>query len=175
MGRGNDIIPWAGEARGKSYDFTYERGQGIHILTVNDVEYTFKAGFMKSYNTEAKFKFDGIDARFVVIRKEPDVVVDGVHLKSGKPYIAMPKWAWVFVVLCLAIPFVSFGGILSIIIGIAGVALCKICARNTLPTAVRVLLCLLATIVTYIVAWGIWYTTLWAIQALLLPRTNLAR
>jgi hypothetical protein len=153
-------ITWVSEIKGKNYSFNYEKRKKLHVLTVNGVETIVKGDFLSLfYGIDTSIDLDGSPARFVAIKNEPDIAVDGVYLRSGKKYLARPAWALVFIIISLAIPVVSIGGALPALLGLGGAALNVLASRNTLPLAVRILLCLIATIVVWVVFYVIWYGT----------------
>jgi len=144
-------IEWESTISGGRYTFSYEKIKRKHTLTVNGVPHVIKVGFLSAMlGIDEKFDLNGREARFVMVRGKPDVVVDDVHLQSGKPYVKRPTWAIVFAFICLAIPVVSLGGALPILLGLGGASLCIMVAKSTLPLAVRVMLAVIITIAAWV-------------------------
>ena len=62
---------------------------------------------------------------------------------EASPPEPMPAWAWVFIVVCGAIPVVSLGGAIPAMIGFTGAFGCAAVSRNrSLPAGVRLGSCL---------------------------------
>ncbi|MCL2253177.1 MAG: hypothetical protein FWC09_01910 [Lachnospiraceae bacterium] len=148
------LITWQSVINEQNYEFSYQKVKGKNILTVNGTPNTIKVGFLSSLlGLDEKFDFDGKEARIVMVKGQPDIVINDTYLKSGKPYIARPAWAIVFAILCFAIPVVSLGGAIPIVLGFAGAALCVTVSKSSLSMAVRLILCILITVV----AWVLWF------------------
>lgn len=147
-----------------SYAFTYEKlKSNKHLLTVNGNPVEIKAGFLSQIlGFDETFMLYNMEARLVIEKGIPDVVVNGVHLQSGEPYKKRPVWMMVFAIICVLIPIVSLGGALPVLIGIGGAAICASISKSSLSTAVKVILC----IVTTSVAWFLWYLLMVAVGVL---------
>jgi hypothetical protein len=64
----------------------------------------------------------------------------------------MPGWGWIFVVSCGAIPLVTLGGALPIIIGLGGAAACAaVAARTSMPVVSRVVICVAIALASWAV------------------------
>jgi hypothetical protein len=62
-----------------------------------------------------------------------DISVDGRSVLSSQPVATLqlvPKWAWIFIAACFAIPVVALGGALPVLIGVGGAYLCVVIARR---------------------------------------------
>lgn len=152
---------WSAVIDGKGYKFTHQIIKNKHVITINGDTIEVKGSLLsKTLNFDEKITFDGREARFFVDKQTPDIVVDGVCIRSGKKYIARPAWSIVFAVICLLIPVVSLGGAIPFLIGFAGAAICISAARTTLPTAVRVGLCVIITALV----WGLFVFLLYLAQ-----------
>ena len=148
------ITKWESQIDGTNYTFLHEKVKGIHILTVNGVKTDIKGGFMSMMlGFDEKFMLDGREARLVIEKNKPDVIIDGVYLQSGKQYVQRPAWVTVFAIICVLIPIVSLGGALPAILGFAGAALCVSVSKTSLPAALRLILC---TVIT-LLAWIVWF------------------
>lgn len=147
-------IVWTGSVNDEYHVFSYQRVKGKHILTINGAPITIKPRLTSSLiGFDEPFVFNGLPARFVIEKRQPDVVVNGVYSRSGKVYRPRPKWAIVFAFICIALPIASLGGALPALMGFGGAALCVTIAKSTMPAAARVILCVLTTIA----AWALWF------------------
>ncbi len=148
------ITEWESQINGKDYKISYERIKGKHVVTVNGEPTTVKCGFMSAMiGFDEKFMIDGNEARLVIARNKPDIVVNGVFLQSGKEYIHRPAWAMGFALACVLIPIVSLGGALPILFGIGGATLCINVSRSSMSTLARVISCTFITLA----AWILWF------------------
>ncbi len=145
------VVRWTSDIDGKSYNFVYEKAKGNHTITVNEETHELNISLMSEITSfDEKFTFDGRDARLVIRKKQPDVVVDGICLRSGERYVGRPAWSLIFAVLCLIIPIVSLGGAIPVVLGLAGAVLCTNVSKTSLSTALRVILCSAITILAWI-------------------------
>jgi len=62
-----------------------------------------------------------------------------------------PRWAWIFMGLCLLIPIVTRGGAVPAVLGFIGAWGCAQVASTRWPIVVRVALCVLVTIASWVV------------------------
>jgi len=146
-----NMTQWQSQIDGRHYYFSHERKGGRHTLVVNGMPMEVKASFMSSIlGFDEHIQLDGRDARLVLEKNQPDIVVDNVHLRSGKPYVKRPAWVIAFAILCILIPIVSLGGALSALIGFGGAAACVAISKSLLPTPARVVLCTVVTIAAWI-------------------------
>ncbi|MCL2547504.1 MAG: hypothetical protein FWE06_10055 [Oscillospiraceae bacterium] len=144
-------IEWVSQIDGKDYSFSYEKVKGKHVLTANGVPIEVKASFWSMIlGFDEGFMLDGKEARLVVESKEPDVVIDGQYVRSGKVYVKRPAWVLVFAVLCILIPIVSLGGAIPAVIGFCGAAGCVSVSKTTLSTPIRVLICTGITVLAWV-------------------------
>ncbi|MDR2598752.1 MAG: DUF1266 domain-containing protein [Oscillospiraceae bacterium] len=142
---------WKSRIDGFDYSFSHEKVKRKHILTVNGEPIEIKGGFLSSIiEFDEKFMFYGKEARFVFKKGVPDVAVNGVFLQSGKQYIQRPAWVMVFIVLCGLIPIVALGGVLPVLIGFGGIALCVSISKTSLSTVIKVFLCIVSTIAVWL-------------------------
>lgn len=155
------IKEWKSEIEGKIYEFSLEKVKRSQVLTVNGIPIKIKPGFMSMIlGFDEKFILDDKEARLVIERNKPDVVIDGFFLESGKKYIEPPIWVMAFVIICNLIVVVNLGGLLPAILGLSGGSLCLKVSRKSFPIVFRVLLC---TVIT-VLAWSLWF---WVIKILL--------
>lgn len=64
----------------------------------------------------------------------------------------LPGWAWLFCGGCLAIPVVTLGGAVPVLLGLGGASLCNTVARKDgMAVGARVALCATITLI----AWGL--------------------
>ncbi len=70
-------------------------------------------------------------------------------------FATMPKWAWVFIVACIAIPIVAVGGAIPVVIGMLGAFTCRsIAVNDERSTAMNAGLCLGVTVIAWAVFVG---------------------
>lgn len=63
----------------------------------------------------------------------------------------VPAWSWIFIGLCILIPFVTLGGAVPAGIGIIGAMSCSsIASKNKWSLMLRVIICLSVTVVSWI-------------------------
>ena len=76
------------------------------------------------------------------------------HLKDSLKFNLLPqapRWAWVFIGLCLLIPVVTLGGAVPTMIGFLGASLCSAsAAHKQWRMAVRVIACVLVSVASWI-------------------------
>lgn len=66
--------------------------------------------------------------------------------KAGNPFGDLPRWAWIFVVMCLAIPVITLGGALPGALGAGAAAGCaSVAKKHEQSVRARVLICLAIT------------------------------
>lgn len=143
-------IEWESTINNKNYAFSYQRVKGKHILTINGVPNTIKVSFFSTlFGFDEKFDLDGIEARLVIERQIPDIVANGIYVKSGKAYRSRPVWATVFAFICIAMPVATLGGALPMVFGLFGGILCIRVSKTSLPIAARIILCTLITLAVW--------------------------
>ena len=147
------ITEWESSIDGKDYKFAYQKVKGRHILEFNGEKVTLKGGAKSFFlGFDEPFNLDGKEARLVINSKKPDIVVDGVLLQSGETYVPAPVWSVVFIILCGLLPIISLGGLIPAVLGIGGATICGAVAKASMPGFLRVLICLLITLVVWIIA-----------------------
>ena len=68
-----------------------------------------------------------------------------------------PRWAWIFMILCVLIPIVSMGGAIPGALGIGGAAACaNLAASKKMKKAARVISCIELTVL----CWELWFLML---------------
>jgi hypothetical protein len=148
-----DPVSWESVINGNSYRFEYQKVKKDYILTVNGIEKRIKPGFLSQFLLfDERFDLDGIEARLILNRTEPDIVINDVCVRSGKKNVMMPGWAPIFYVLNFAIVVISFGGVISFLLSMLGAVGCVYASKLPLPMIVRLLVCILITVVV----WGLW-------------------
>ena len=151
MGKTSKITQWYSVINNTNYNFVYEKKKGKHTLTINDVPHVIKAGFISTMiGFDEKFTFDGVDARLVIEKKIPDVVINNTFLQSGKHYVERPRWSMIFVIICVLIPIVSLGGALPALLGFGGASMCVNVSKKDKPTAVKIILCIVITFLVWL-------------------------
>ena len=143
---------WISEIDEMTYEFTYQlvRKKG-HTLTINGEEQVIRPSFLSSFiGIDEEFTFDNQMAHFVIDRNEPDIAVAGRLLRSGKNYVARPKWVMVFVILCGLVPIITLGGAIPVMIGMGGASACVAISKMETSTGLKVFLCILVTIASWL-------------------------
>jgi hypothetical protein len=65
---------------------------------------------------------------------------------------ATPQWAYLFAALCGAIPVVTLGGAIPVVVGLGGAGACMTVSRTySVPAALRFLVCLGITAVAWLI------------------------
>jgi len=114
-----------------------------------------------SFFGEGEYEFKiGSHRCLVVVRiswlnRAYDLAIDGISITTGAALTgipATPKWAWIFVALCVFIPLISGGGALPVLFGLGGAFICVSIARDTAKaTGLRLALCGGVTILAWVV------------------------
>jgi len=144
------ITEWESQYNGQTYTFSHEKVKGKRILKVNGEATEIKPGFWSFLlSLDEPFTFEGKEARFVEIGGEFDIAVDGILLKSGKPYVKQPKWIVAFFV--PLIPLFINSGVVGAIGAIVGAAALQAVGRKLLPVLIKVLISIGIVVATWIV------------------------
>jgi hypothetical protein len=83
-----------------------------------------------------------------------DVVINGYSVEEqgmARPIVPMPVWAWIFFVACLAIPVITLGGAIPVVLGLFGAGGSSWAARNqdwNIPT--RIAACVGITVLAWV-------------------------
>jgi len=104
----------------------------------------------ESYELRMQFRF--LQGVFnVTLLKRGQEVYDQDFSMQGKAFatkkVLIPKWSYIFVVLCGIIPFVSLGGALPVLLGMGGAG---ICISTAMPTLVRIVLSSVVTVMVWV-------------------------
>lgn len=150
---------WKNEYEGKVYEFSHEKIRGTHVLTVNGEPIEIKGSFLSSVlGFDEGFTLDGKEARLVIEKRKPEVVLEGVYLNSGQKHVIRPVWGIVFAFLCILMPIVNLGGAIPAALGVGGGMLCINISKKPFSIAIRVILCIGVTALV----WGIWFALIMA-------------
>jgi hypothetical protein len=132
-----------------------------------------REGRMRSFDMGGDYPFQiggktlAVHARSSALAMSYDLSVDDHSITTGhpiEPLRPLPRWAWIFIVACLAAVVIWFGrgGSGAIPAGIVGgvtagaAALCVVFARDpSRPRNVSIALCLVATVCVWVVAFGL--------------------
>jgi len=100
--------------------------------------------------SEFPFEFNGRKLLLVISpnSNKGDIVADGCYLSTGKPYIPLPKWAWIFIFPLF--PLVITGGAIGAMCGILGFGICAKLVRNSSNTKIQILLCVIMVVLTWV-------------------------
>lgn len=94
----------------------------------------------------------GKECRLVAVGTKADLVVDGQYLTGKRPYVPyqkLPKWAWVFIGLCLLI--CVNGGAISFAIGFFSAMQCgRTAVSPYAETKTKVLSCIGITVAAWV-------------------------
>lgn len=154
MKKATKITEWQTEINGNYYNISHEIIKRKHMLTINESTQEVRCGFTSAViGFDEKFMLDGMEARLVFEKNKPDIVVNGIFLRSGKTYIQRPTWAVVFPLICALIPIVSLGGSIPFLLAFVGATLCIYVAKTSLPPAARIILCVVITLLV----WFLWF------------------
>lgn len=126
--------------------FVPNQWTGKHKLIINGKEVALKTSpFQAFVGTDQPVNIAGKECRFVLIGNKADIAVDGMYIGSNKPYVplkSMPWWIWIFIVMCVAIPIISLGGILPIAIAIlCSISCIRIGVSPNIGTTKKLLCC----------------------------------
>ena len=140
--------------------FTHNSWSGRNKLTVNGEEVPLKkTPFQAFVGSDQPVNIGGSECRLVVIGSQADLAVNGTYIDSNKSYIplkSMPWWTWIFVCACIAIPIISLGGALPVVIAIlASIGCVRLSVSPTMKTAGKILSCLGITLAAWAVLIGI--------------------
>lgn len=103
---------------------------------------------------DQKIMISGKECRVVVAKNFFDVAVDGKYIKSKKQYysLAIPWWAWIFVVACISIIVFTRGGALPAVLAfVSPIYILQASAAPQKSIMVRFFTCLGITLI----AWAI--------------------
>lgn len=139
---------WEIEVDGKlnKVIFTPDQWFGRHKLTVNGKQIVIKKSpFQAFVGIDQPILIADKECRFVFIGHKADIVVDGSYIDSKKQYVPLnktPWWIGIFVVTCVAIPIVSHGGALPVVIALLASIWCfRVSVLPNLKLTIKVLIC----------------------------------
>jgi len=147
-------IEWESEIYGQMYQFSYQKKKGEHILSINGQELQphFSAKAVGDYFGMAAHNFWFYDKNATLIvsfNGQPDIVIDGVRVRTGKRWVKTPGWTWVFI--GLLVPLLFLGGAIGGMIGAVAAGLVVSVSQKAMSTVARVFIC----IGVLISAWGV--------------------
>lgn len=128
---------------------------GKHQVFLNGQKTYFSANYTERLvGYQRRLSIPGKDVYIQFRGNTVDCSVNGYYLDSGKKYKkikGVPGWAWLFIIGCIAIPIVSVGGAIPILIGFTGATLSAKCSVQTNNNALNFFLSLGVTAVAWIV------------------------
>ena len=93
------------------------------LLTVK--LYPIKKEVFAAYlGVDIPLKLGEKEIRLVQRGKFVDLAIDGFYLNSGEEYVPkekMPKWNWIFILLCALLSVASRGGAIPVILALVGI------------------------------------------------------
>ncbi len=127
--------------------FTASQLFGKNTLQVDNNTIELKKSLVETFvGMDQPFNVGGKECRFVLQGNKADIAVDGIYLDSKKPYIPLknvPWWGWIFIAFCIAIPFVSLGGVIPFALALLGTIYCvRITMDPYIKTVLKLLACL---------------------------------
>ena len=128
-------------------DIRNHQVKGKYLLIVNDEEIVVRKSNSMFINLDEPFSFDGKEARLVRINQEIDIAYNGVYLESGRRYIGVPRWIWLFIGMCLISSLIA-GLPMSIpimIIGFGGSYLYRAISKKKPSSCIHDIIIFLAT------------------------------
>lgn len=139
---------WTITINGKQNTVIFKPNQwsGKHILTINGKEIPLKnAPFQSFIGIDQPINIAGKECRFVLIGNKADIAIDGIYVDNKKTYAPlkrMPWWAWLFIAICVAVPIVSLGGAVPVLIAALGSMWCiRLSVSPNIKTSLKVLSC----------------------------------
>lgn len=106
----------------------------------------------------------------VAVRKgRVRLAANGLFIDNNQgfePAQQAPGWLLVFIILCLveaAISIILVGGLLGVLIGILGMAVCGMVGRSKLANGAKIVLCILSVVAVF----AVWYLLSAAVLAIL--------
>lgn len=160
---------WSFEINGQKHEvhIVFNNFSGKHKLTVDGslvaLKIPFKANFV---GLDHEFVIDGETLHLVVIgNTKADLAVNGSFIDSGlhyKPLNKMPIWAWLFIAASVAIPIVSLGGGVPVLLAFVGSVLSARVASSNKPIVTKLILC----VVTVGLCWVAFFLVVMAVAGL---------
>lgn len=146
-------LNWVVPVDETTYNIEYQQKTFSKSLIINGTQVNFEKSKTAGLSSETHLQLGSKTAVLVIVGKKIDLAVDGVYLSNGKPYIPigpMPAWNWVFVILN---GLILIGlGLLPCLLALLGVTFCtKISISKKIPAPVRILLCIVITLINYFV------------------------
>lgn len=151
---------WHINIEGNDYHVVLERNiwSGRNKLFINEVQQELTNVPFQAYKgSDQLIYIGGKECRLVVIGNKADIAIDGVYVDSGKlymPFEKIPVWSWFFILVSLAIPIVSLGGLVPIALGFLGSVYS---IRIGISPDMKIGNKILASIGVVLLAWAIWY------------------
>lgn len=122
-----------------SHTVEFERGLWSikHTIRVDgQVAYQGRS-YATDFGTDDSFQIGAqtctVHTRSHWTKTEYDLSIAGLSITTGQPVaprVPLPKWAWIFIVACVAIPLITLGGTLASAIGFGGAYVCLDIARR---------------------------------------------
>lgn len=151
---------WHINIEGNEYHVVLERKMwsGRNKLFINEIQQELITVPFQAYKGSDQPIYIGEkECRLVVLGNKADIVIDSLYFGSGKVYVPfekIPVWTWIFIIASLAIPIVSFGGLIPAALGILGSVYC---IRIGISPYMKIEIKILTSMGVLLLAWLLWY------------------
>ena len=142
-------VEWDFNYDGSAHHCSHTTVKGKHILCVDGAELPpIKSGALGFFYETHNIQIFGRDATLVITSGAPDIVIDGILMRTDKRWVKPPKWMFAFVAPLLPL---FMGGAVGGILLVFGVYGLLWAAQQNVPVLIRLLICLGVVLL----AWGI--------------------
>ncbi len=131
---------WSINLEDGSHTIEFERGvwSTKHTIRVDGQVVYQGRSYATDFGTDDSFQIGPhactVHTRTIWTKVEYDLSIDGLSITTGQPVaprVPLPKWAWLFMIACMAIPLITLGGALAGAIGFGGAYVCLDIARRS--------------------------------------------
>lgn len=141
---------------GKEHELTFSQTvfTGKRELEVDGIPVKVKKAGVRDMFCETEYPLvvDGNNLSIIIRGARVDVILDGKSVITGKEFIPIPKWSWIFVAACLGILVISGGGAVPGAISFIGATTCiSITKLSKINTLFKIILCIAVTVI----CWGL--------------------
>ncbi len=151
---------WNVTVDGVAHELSYEKkfwSGKLFVIVDGEKTEMKRTSFSESFTgIDKPFYIGEKECRFVAIGNKIDIAIDGMYIDSKKPYVPlekMPSWNWVFIALLIALPIMTLGGALPIVLAFLGITLCvRISILPSMSTTGKVFSCIGITAGAWMIA-----------------------